>query len=226
MMRSQTFGIVVIVFVLALSCPVNAGKLMFSIDTGSPEVPGVFSGADILSLSRFTPYMVHTAAELGLLAGEEVDAFSDSSNVIVAAGSLSYVYLGYSISPASVGVVGVITDETVGPMPFNGGAGDVFSIRISGLGMTIGPTFLLSDAPNHGLTPLPMQSNIDSLNFTGSDAYFSVDPATAVALTGRGVVSGPADILNVPNPDTGGRFRRCLRPLLYWGLLSVMTSMP
>src|SRR5262249_40663881 len=69
-----------------------------------------------------------------------------------------------------------------------------FAMLILRSGRTVGP-FLESDAPNHGLTPLPpTESNIDGLSFpngTRQPVYYTV---------ARGGTRGPADIYYVAQP--------------------------
>jgi hypothetical protein len=95
------------------------------------------------------------AASLGLAPTVELDAFSYGRDQ-VANGPVP-IRLHYSVTRTSQGIVGsVIETEALG----NGAAGDRFRVTIWG-GAALGAVVLDSDAPAHGLTPLPGQSELD-----------------------------------------------------------------
>ncbi len=203
MLNSQVFRISAIF--LAINSGIAVGQFL-SIDQASPEYPGIFSSADILWSGQggLALVVIAPAADLGLLGGDELDAFSYGSDWFFPAGSQNWVNLVYSVTRGTVGAgASVIAGEAAG----NGAAGDKFVVRIDGTGATQGAPALWLDAVPCGLTPLPPpQSDIDGLSYpnpTRFGVYFSVNAATAARLTGAGLACGPADILYQGNPAPG-----------------------
>ncbi len=133
-----------------------------------------------------------TAAELGLPASVNIDGFSYGRDTVEPIGLYNYVVLSYSVDRQALGNGGIISTE----VRLNGAAGDKFNVRYVGFRgrffPILGPN-RLSDAPNHNLDPLPLQSDLDGLSKEGQGNYplfFTVDGAGV-----PGQPWGPADIL-------------------------------
>jgi hypothetical protein len=193
------------ILMLAFWVMADAAGAAFSVDRGSPEVPGV-SAADILGPGVISPAVVVPATIYGLgpgvppcaaLAGGEceLDAMSNGFDAIIPAASPGFfAQVQYSVDRAAVGAGGsAIAVEATVP-PGNGAAGDLFAIIIPSGGPP-GAPFLFHDSVPLTLTPAPTvagQSDLDAVSGFPSamPTKISVDPSTAAAL---GV--SPADIL-------------------------------
>lgn len=178
-------------WVLSLACilvPGVAPGYDFSVDPTSPEVTQLqYASNDVIQENGGGVRFV--AASLGL-GTDELDGFSYGKDILRPLGPNFYVSLQYSVSRATAGAGGVVTKQVAG----NGAAGDKFYLLILRNGRTIGPN-LESDAPNHGLTPLPpSQSEIDGLSYpsgTAKGVFYTV---------GRGGVKAPSDVYYVAEP--------------------------
>lgn len=198
MFRSRM--VYMLIFVMAAGCSLAAAQ-DFSVDLLSPEVPAPWSPADIVGSRGAVAIM--PASHLGLIATDEVDAFSYGVDHLVPVGSADWTSLVYSVDRFTVGAPGNdINTQATG----NGAAGDEFIGQVyfnTGLPLCTTPPYvdpwLWSDAPSHNLTPLPVQSDEDGVDWFATTVarpvYLSVDPATAIRL-GR----SEADILYQPAP--------------------------
>lgn len=207
--RSSRFPFLTVLFLFWLfSASVRAFD--FGVDPGSPQVPGR-SPSDIHDRSGGNRLV--SAGELGLNAGDNIDAMSYGHDQVVPLGPFNFVFVLYSVDRGAVGHRGdgfpgggAVNLQSTN----NGAAGDKFFIRAIGtpaMGMIPISRGLRSDAPMHNLTPLPPpQSDIDQMAgpFLTPDEpiYFSVDGPTAQAHGWD-----PADILRAtpssgPNPPT------------------------
>jgi hypothetical protein len=159
----------------------------FSVDAASQEVTSLRYGAsDIIHENGAGVHLF--AASLGV-GNDVLDDFSYGKDLLRPVGANFFVSLQFSVSRTTLGAGGVVTKQRLG----NGAAGDKFFLIILRNGRTIGPN-LESDAPNHLLTPLPSQSNIDGLSYpsgTQKNIYYTV---------GRGGVKAPSDIYYVAEP--------------------------
>ncbi|KPJ59508.1 MAG: hypothetical protein AMJ46_10840 [Latescibacteria bacterium DG_63] len=177
----------------------------FSIDAASPEVPGSGSEGDIYLSGVGPPNVWIQETNLGLIAGEELDAVSYGLDYILPAGSANWVNLFYSVDRAAFGSgVGAVTAQASG----NGAAGDEFWVTVDGNGVVIRPPILWSDATGHGLTPLPGQSDLDAHSGPLGQAapvFFSVALGALPTASVRWSMPGlsPADILYVATPGPG-----------------------
>ena len=132
--------------------PVFGDTLEFSIDPASPEA---WSPADILEADGSAVRI--SAAQLGLPANVNVDAFSYGTDAIEPLAFYYFTQVAYSVDRAAQGNGGAITAQA----NLNGAAGDKFQVWAVGyLGelYVILPPGLVSDAPVHELTPLPGQT--------------------------------------------------------------------
>ena len=188
--------------VLALAAATSAQELdrhpvTESYGLGSPELTSTFEPADVVVVNTD-----HSSgggaqwltAELGLLSGHELDAFSDGSDF--------YPSIGPAITPPAdcrIVVVEQTPDPSASGLPGsfvesqalgNGAASDTFSFTFAG--STTGTPEHSSD--HLEVTPLPgTQTDLDALGWYEEKrypVYFSVDRDTALAL---GV--SPADVL-------------------------------
>jgi hypothetical protein len=178
-------------FILMVAIPPNhAQNLEFSVTGASPEP---WSGADIL-LTDGTSVRA-SAADLGLLLTDEIDAFSFGDDEIEPLAAYNFSRIAYSVRSASQGAGGAITLEANG----NGAAGDKFQVAVvqtqGGL-FNVSPPQRLADATLHNLTPNPGESELEGLSMrrggsSGFPVYFSVPPGHAAW--------GPGDIVMVPS---------------------------
>ena len=179
---------------IGLWTPPSAFGFDFSVDiAGSP----VGEAADVHEADGSAIKI--TAAELGLPASAEVDAFSFGTDNVEPLGNYNYVALSYSVDRSARGNGGVVS----GQARTNGAAGDKFQVTYvgyRGLFFPILGPLLSSDAPTHNLRPLPEESDLDGLSKAGQSefpVFFSVD---AGGIPGQ--PWGPADVL--VRRDTGG----------------------
>lgn len=166
----------------------------FSLDPQSTEVTvlGRFEPGDLAKQDGSGVHL--SATQLGLVAADDVDAFSYGSDQLVPAGPDFFVSLQFSVDRNTVGAGGAVSHQA----NRNGAAGDKFDLLILRSGNSAGP-FLQSDAPNHGLTPstLGLESDLDGLSRppgTRRPVFFSVGRGSSTA--------NPADILYVADPGT------------------------
>lgn len=174
----------------------------FSIDAASPEVPGGGSEADIFWSGIGPPTVWIPGVNLGLLpALEELNAFSYGRDQLVPAGMAAWVNFFYSVDRATMGAGGAVTNQVTG----NGAAGDQFRAVVDGTGAVLVPPVLWEDALGHGLSPLPVESDLDAHSHPFHQAapvYFSVAPAAVATASVRWGMPGltAADILYVAAP--------------------------
>jgi len=180
-----------IAFVFLMVLPLMAVNGQdFSVDPVSPEVPLPFSPVDIVAQGGAA--VLVPAVSLGLLPIDNIDGISYGADFVRPVNPVNPLAVRFSVSRATTGMfAGAVNLEATG----NGAAGDIFwGFIIPNGGAAQGP-WRWQDAPAIGLTPLPVQSDVDGVEGLNAGvfpptAYFSVDVATAVRL---GV--SPADIL-------------------------------
>ncbi len=172
----------------------------FSFDALSPEYPAR-SCADIIDTGGILT--VYTAAQLGLAAVDEMDAFSYGKDELVPMGQNSWRIAIYSVDRTTVGVGGSVI-QAHSTFPGNGAAGDEYSKVWNASGIAGGIPALWRDAPAHLLTPLPGQSDEDALDWFRKEVYgppasvyLSLDPVAAAGW------SHPAEILLQAAPGAG-----------------------
>ena len=185
-MNKQRLTSLVLVLAAVCSLSVQAQPLEFSIDPLSPEP---WSPADILIWNGSGVRI--PAADLGLHPTNDVDAFSYGEDEIEPLSYYYFVRVAYSVRRGAVGDGGAVERQASG----NGAAGDKFQIAAVGVGGIFYATasMLLSDAPEHGLTPNDI-SELDALALnrlgtTNYPVYYSVAP--------NHPAWGPADIVMV-----------------------------
>jgi len=183
--------------VLSLFFVSRANAADYSIDPISAEtVTNAWAPGDIIFAPGFPVLRIACRADLGLPAAANVDGFSYGIDPPLALGPDAISIITYSVTRADVGIAGLVVNTQV---TGNGAAGDKYRLRINNAGVVLGRG-LRSDAPTHGLTTLPNESELDGLSnimvmpipsVTGAAGIaFTVDRPTATAI---GV--SPADIL-------------------------------
>ncbi|MEO0650452.1 MAG: hypothetical protein AAFZ65_07225 [Planctomycetota bacterium] len=173
---------------------------------GSPELLVLYEAADLVVVNSN-----HLAGggrqwayfDLGLTPFDELDAFSDGSDIFPVPGpgiqppaDCRVVVAEHTVDPAAVGKPGGVVAPEAAPGA-NGAASDTFSFEWSGSSFPIA-----RHASDHlEVTPLPgVQTDLDALAWSESfrrRVYFSLDRPTAA---GYGV--SPADVLTTT--DDGG----------------------
>src|SRR5688572_20214118 len=160
-----------LLFAFLTLAAISAGQSDFDVDARSPEVPAR-SPSDIYNAAGTT--VVFTAAQLGLMPRDDIDAFSYGMDYIRPMTAASHVAIEYSVTRQTVGSQGggsvgagaIWRQTTAGG---NGAAGDVFYLKArQGLGGLIPISRgLRSDAPMHNLTPrgAGIESELDGLSF-------------------------------------------------------------
>jgi hypothetical protein len=172
--------VIVVVFMMVLPLAVANGQ-DFSIDPASPEVPFLFSPADIVAQGGGVTLV--PSGWLGLTPADNIDGFSYGADFVRPVTPGNPLAVRFSVSRTTVGMPATIVNaEATG----NGAAGDIFwGFIIPNGGAAQGP-WRLDDAPNIGLTPLPAESDVDGVEGLNGGAvlpiaYFSLDAATAAA---------------------------------------------
>lgn len=165
---------------------VHGQDLEFSTDRLSPEP---WNPADIL-LSLGTGVRI-PGTDLGLSPRDEMDAFSYGDDEIEPLGRYFFTRVAFSVDRGALGSGGAVASQAM----LNGAAGDKFQVTVVGFqgGLFALPSQLLSDAPNHNLTPNDV-SNLDGLALrkagaAGFPIYYSV--------TNGHPIWGGADIIMV-----------------------------
>lgn len=166
-------------------------------ESHAPDAPlaSLYSSSDILAINspQADPIIRQwTNADLGLLVGDNVDAFSDGTDFFPSPGpalggpvTCRRIVVEHTLDPASVGFDPVIAAECAG----NGCASDSFRVVFDlagGIGIDQATDAL-------GISARPLETDIDALAWgerTRYPVYFSVDEDTAMLM---GV--SPADIL-------------------------------
>lgn len=178
---------------LALGClsSLSSAQIEFTIDVGTVGAPGsaVSASPDIAaiyaaSLGSNTPGA--PAVQLGLVPGDNIDAFDRGGVTSIVSGVSAYPFL-FSVEP---GAVGQMPYPVWGQAPLN--AADVYAIESSVTGHV-----LAYDEPVLGLASQPMESidgMTDPVPIFGQRVYFSLEQGSPTLLANAW--SG-ADILTV-----------------------------
>lgn len=138
-----------------------------------------------------------TAADLGIPAGSNIDAFSDGADIIPFPGpaisvpsTCRLVFVEYTVDPASTGAPGSIVEAEA---TTDGAASDTVGVTITGGAFSYE---LMSDALT--VAPLPAETDLDALAWREKERYpvfFSLDAPSAAALTAAGVPAAANDVL-------------------------------
>lgn len=198
----------ILLLTLLLPLAASTASAEFSIDAASPDVPAVSEGDSLLALGSPPgpppPTVVLGFASYGLVLGEELDAYSNGGDILCPNGDPTcFNIITFSVDRLATGLPGSPVAVEVGG---NGAAGDVFTVKISGTGVTVSPVALLNDAPDNELTiGPPAESSIDALGTSrgaGPPLYFSIDPAAVPGAAARWGMPGlsAADLLLGPGP--------------------------
>jgi len=192
----------IVIIVLLLNCRIATSQAAFSIDQASPEYPATYSSADIAATFGVPPPVI-PAVNLGLLATDEIDAFSIGLDEIPPPPAPFFTIIYFSVTRPTVGVNGSsIRTESTG----NGAAGDLFHVYMNtGWVWRLGPPTLISDATWHSLTQLPTQSDLDGHDYfvgAASPSYFSVIcNAFRSSVARRSSFAGGSTTFNAGNPS-------------------------
>jgi hypothetical protein len=158
----------------------------FSVRFPSPEIPAPWDASDILKFSG-TAVLVEGSAltppGVAFNPVDEIDGISTGQDRISPPGPGFRVALEYSAGRRSAGLGGPVTNQGL----LNGNGDDKLRLYITPTGRRVGP-FLESDAPNHHLTPLPNESELDALSAPpglNQPIYFTIDRFTATSWTAQ-----------------------------------------
>ncbi len=179
---------------------VNRYAMTESYTPPSPEVPAVHEAGDVVVVNstqmggggRQWPHL-----ELGLLPGQNLDAFSTAVDIFPSSGpavnnpplTCGYVLVEHTVDPETMGAPGEVVD-TQAMVGGNGAASDTFAAHYRGGS----PTFMHT-TDHLDVSPRPDETDLDALDWLERKrypVYFSVDAETAAA---PGFPFGPADIL-------------------------------
>lgn len=177
---------------VAIFVPTAHAILDFGLTPNSPETPGTFSPGDLINPPGTAVQI--PAADLGLSAGENVNAFSYGKDEITPLNTVYfYTRLAYSVKKPAIGNGAPIETQ----VSINGAAGDTFALDFVGTGnmrFVVRSPFLLTESQQRNLTPTPDESDIDGLGLgrgqAGYPVYLTFPP---------GGTHNPADIYIVRN---------------------------